>query len=73
MGAGALKPITVDDALDILGYEQPFEEIPFGSFTGNDTLGRWFLAINEHYGVKGSFCMTVKFQGKNKSEGNGLD
>ncbi|MGH0180297.1 UNVERIFIED_CONTAM: hypothetical protein FKN15_003392 [Acipenser sinensis] len=41
LGAGSLPPITQEEALLILGFQPPFEEIKFGPFTGNATLMRW--------------------------------
>ncbi|XP_010726919.1 basic immunoglobulin-like variable motif-containing protein [Meleagris gallopavo] len=40
LGAGSLPPITQEEALHILGFQPPFEEIRFGPFTGNTTLMR---------------------------------
>ena len=31
-------PITQEEALEVLGFEQPFGEIRFGPFTGNATV-----------------------------------
>lgn len=41
----SLPPITQEEALHILGFQPPFEEIRFGPFTGNTTLMRyvWFF------------------------------
>lgn len=33
-----LKPLSQEEALRILGYEAPFDQIRFGPFTGNKTL-----------------------------------
>lgn len=37
----SLPPITQEEALHILGFHPPFEEIKFGPFTGNATLMRY--------------------------------
>ncbi|XP_048453496.1 basic immunoglobulin-like variable motif-containing protein isoform X2 [Rhincodon typus] len=39
-GTGSLPPITQEEALHILGFHQPYEDIRFGPFTGNATLMR---------------------------------
>lgn len=41
LGAGSLPPISQEEALHILGFQPPFEEIKFGPFTGNATLMRY--------------------------------
>lgn len=33
-----LKPLSQEQALNILGFEAPFDDIRFGPFTGNKTL-----------------------------------
>lgn len=37
----SLPPITQEEALHILGFQPPFEDIRFGPFTGNTTLMRY--------------------------------
>lgn len=37
----SLPPISQEEALHILGFQPPFEEIKFGPFTGNATLMRY--------------------------------
>lgn len=69
MGAGNLPPITQEEALHILGFQPPFEEIRFGPFTGNTTLMRWFRQINDHFHVKGCSYFLYKPHGKNKTAG----
>ncbi|XP_005067423.1 basic immunoglobulin-like variable motif-containing protein isoform X1 [Mesocricetus auratus] len=69
MGAGNLPPITQEDALHILGFQPPFEDIRFGPFTGNTTLMRWFRQINDHFHVKGCSYVLYKPHGKNKTAG----
>ncbi|XP_071064311.1 DNA excision repair protein ERCC-5 [Dasypus novemcinctus] len=69
MGAGNLPPITQEEALHILGFQPPFEDIRFGPFTGNTTLMRWFRQINDHFHVKGYSYVLYKPHGKNKTAG----
>ncbi|XP_063316081.1 basic immunoglobulin-like variable motif-containing protein [Pelobates fuscus] len=69
LGTGSLPPITQEDALHILGFQPPFEEIRFGPFTGNTTLMRWFRQINDHFHVKGCSYVLYKPHGKNKTAG----
>ncbi|KAH0511724.1 Basic immunoglobulin-like variable motif-containing protein [Microtus ochrogaster] len=64
-----LPPITQEDALHILGFQPPFEDIRFGPFTGNTTLMRWFRQINDHFHVKGCSYVLYKPHGKNKTAG----
>nr|XP_045002129.1 basic immunoglobulin-like variable motif-containing protein isoform X2 [Jaculus jaculus] len=69
IGAGSLPPITQEEALHILGFQPPFEDIRFGPFTGNTTLMRWFRQINDHFHVKGCSYVLYKPHGKNKTAG----
>ncbi|KAF7252667.1 Basic immunoglobulin-like variable motif-containing protein [Varanus komodoensis] len=69
MGAGNLPPITQEEALHILGFQPPFEEIRFGPFTGNTTLMRWFRQINDNFHVKGCSYFLYKPHGKHKTAG----
>ncbi|XP_006846738.1 PREDICTED: DNA repair protein complementing XP-G cells-like isoform X1 [Chrysochloris asiatica] len=69
MGVGNLPPITQEEALHILGFQPPFEDIRFGPFTGNTTLMRWFRQINDHFHVKGCSYVLYKPHGKNKTAG----
>ncbi|KAM6382859.1 basic immunoglobulin-like variable motif-containing protein isoform 4-T9 [Alca torda] len=69
LGAGSLPPITQEEALHILGFQPPFEEIRFGPFTGNTTLMRWFRQINDHFRIKGCSYVLYKPHGKNKTAG----
>ncbi|XP_027413736.1 DNA repair protein complementing XP-G cells isoform X4 [Bos indicus x Bos taurus] len=69
MGAGNLPPISQEEALHILGFQPPFEDIRFGPFTGNTTLMRWFRQINDHFRVKGCSYVLYKPHGKNKTAG----
>ncbi len=41
MCISSLPPISQEEALHILGFQPPFEEIKFGPFTGNATLMRY--------------------------------
>ena len=47
LGNGSHRPITVEEALEVLGYELTAK---FGSFTGNLTLIKWFKILNNHFG-----------------------
>ncbi|XP_073425583.1 basic immunoglobulin-like variable motif-containing protein isoform X1 [Dendrobates tinctorius] len=69
LGSGSLPPLTQEEALHILGFQPPFEEIRFGPFTGNTTLMRWFRQINDHFHVKGCSYVLYKPHGKNKTAG----
>ncbi|XP_058885480.1 DNA excision repair protein ERCC-5 homolog isoform X2 [Acipenser ruthenus] len=69
LGAGSLPPITQEEALLILGFQPPFEEIKFGPFTGNATLMRWFRQINDNFRVRGCSYILYKPHGKNRTAG----
>ncbi|XP_017278874.1 basic immunoglobulin-like variable motif-containing protein [Kryptolebias marmoratus] len=69
MGAGSLPPISQEEALHILGFQPPFEEIRFGPFTGNATLMRWFRQINDNFRVRGCSYILYKPHGKHKTAG----
>ncbi|XP_028856595.1 basic immunoglobulin-like variable motif-containing protein [Denticeps clupeoides] len=69
IGAGSLPPISQEEALHILGFQPPFEEIKFGPFTGNTTLMRWFRQINDHFRVRGCSYILYKPHGKHKTAG----
>ncbi|XP_048055719.1 basic immunoglobulin-like variable motif-containing protein [Chanodichthys erythropterus] len=69
LGAGSLPPISQEEALNILGFQPPFEDIKFGPFTGNATLMRWFRQINENFRVRGCSYILYKPHGKHKTAG----
>ncbi|XP_062279944.1 basic immunoglobulin-like variable motif-containing protein [Scomber scombrus] len=69
VGAGSLPPISQEEALHILGFQPPFEEIKFGPFTGNATLMRWFRQINDNFRVRGCSYILYKPHGKHKTAG----
>lgn len=69
IGAGSLPPISQEEALQILGFQPPFEEIKFGPFTGNATLMRWFRQINDNFRVRGCSYILYKPHGKHKTAG----
>ncbi|KAK9518840.1 hypothetical protein VZT92_021609 [Zoarces viviparus] len=69
LGAGSLPPISQEEALHILGFQPPFEEIKFGPFTGNATLMRWFRQINDNFRMRGCSYILYKPHGKHKTAG----
>ncbi|EGR29601.1 immunoglobulin-like variable motif protein, putative [Ichthyophthirius multifiliis] len=74
LGVGNLPPISVEEALQILGIEQEgklFADTEFGSFTGNGTLIRWFKLICKHFQVDGTAFIFWKLCGDNAT--NGVD
>ncbi|GAA6102545.1 basic immunoglobulin-like variable motif-containing protein [Tachysurus ichikawai] len=73
LGAGSLPPISQEEALYILGFQPPFEDIRFGPFTGNATLMRWFRQINDHFRVRGCSYILYKPHGKHKTAGETAD
>uniref|UniRef100_A0A4W3H3L6 Basic, immunoglobulin-like variable motif containing n=1 Tax=Callorhinchus milii TaxID=7868 RepID=A0A4W3H3L6_CALMI len=68
-GTGSLPPITQEEALHILGFQEPYEDIKFGPFTGNATLMRWFRQLNDHFHMKGCCYVLYKPNGKNRTVG----
>ncbi|KAM8875278.1 basic immunoglobulin-like variable motif-containing protein [Spinachia spinachia] len=69
LGAGSLPPLSQEEALHILGFQPPFEEIKFGPFTGNATLMRWFRQINDNFRVRGCSYILYKPHGRHKTAG----
>jgi hypothetical protein len=53
--------------MDILGFKPPYDQILFGTFTGNNTLIRWFEELNKSYGVEGNAKILYKVHGKDKT------
>ncbi|KAL8612220.1 hypothetical protein ACOMHN_028917 [Nucella lapillus] len=64
-GNGTHSPITQEEALSILGYQEPFGKIRFGPLTSNTVLLKWFQQLNDHFQVSGRGCYLYKPQGKN--------
>uniref|UniRef100_A0A671R4M7 Basic immunoglobulin-like variable motif-containing protein n=1 Tax=Sinocyclocheilus anshuiensis TaxID=1608454 RepID=A0A671R4M7_9TELE len=65
----SLPPMSQEEALHILDFQPPFEDIKFGPFTGNATLMRWFRQINDHFRVRGCSYILYKPHGKHKTAG----
>lgn len=59
----ARPPVSQEEIMTILGFQPPFGEIPWGPFTGNATLIRWFNALNQHFGQKGRAYILYKVHG----------
>ena len=38
LGVGSKTPVSTEEALEFIGFKPPYNNIGFGSFTGNDTL-----------------------------------
>ena len=55
--------LTQEQALEILGFAQPFDEIRFGPFSGNSSILRWFNILCKHFGVKGQARIFYKPNG----------
>lgn len=66
LGVGDKQPITTEEALLTLGIEAPYQDVNFGSFTGNGTLKDWFAKLNRAYGVRGNVKTIFKLHGKGK-------
>ena len=63
LGVGSKQPISTEEALEVLGFQPPYQNVSFGSFTGNDTLIQWFGLLNRKYGVKGESSIVYKKHG----------
>lgn len=64
LGTGTQRPISTEEALEALGFRPPYDNINFGSLTGNDTLIAWFYLLCRHYKVKGKAKIMWKLHGK---------
>jgi hypothetical protein len=69
LGAGTHRPISTEEALEVLGFKPPYQGVAFGSFTGNDTLLLWFNLLNKFFGVKGEARISFKLRGRDAIEG----
>jgi hypothetical protein len=69
LGAGDHRPISTEEALEVLGFKPPYHEVKFGSFTGNDTLIQWFGLLNKFYKVKGTARICFKLHGASITSG----
>ncbi|RUS75066.1 hypothetical protein EGW08_017172, partial [Elysia chlorotica] len=67
LGYGSLKPLTQETAMSILGFQQPYDKIKFGAFTGNLALIPGEL--NTNFRVKGKCYFLYKPQGRNRTPG----
>ena len=47
------RAISQEEAMNVLGFQPPYNEIRFGPFTGNKTLLKWFQTLNQYYKVQG--------------------
>lgn len=56
-------PFTQEEIISTLGFSAPYGDIPWGSFTGNITLIRWFNALNAYFGFKGKAYILYKVHG----------
>ena len=50
LGAGTHRPISTEEALEVLGFKPPYQGVSFGAFTGNNTLIQWFGLLNKYFG-----------------------
>jgi len=46
------RPISTEEALEVLGFKPPYSNFDFGTFTGNDTLIQWFALLNKYFQVE---------------------
>jgi hypothetical protein len=68
LGAGKHRPISTEEALEVLGFKPPYSNFDFGSFTGNDTLIQWFALLCKFFQVKGGKAQILwKPRGKSQT------
>lgn len=67
LGHGNLPPMSQEKALTLLGFEPPFYNIKFGSFTGNKTLIKWFKNLNRQMNVSGDARIFWKLHGEDRT------
>jgi hypothetical protein len=67
LGTGSHRPISTEEALEVLGFKPPYNDVKFGSFTGNDTLVQWFGNLNRFYKVQGEARICYKLHGNNQT------
>ena len=63
LGVGTMRPISTEEALEVLGFKPPYTNVKFGSFTGNDTLIQWFGLLNRFFKVNGEAKICFKLHG----------
>lgn len=69
LGVGNHRPISTEEALEVLGFRPPYTNVDFGSFTGNETLIQWFSLLNKYFKVKGQAQIAWKLHGKTQTHG----
>ena len=69
LGVGDKQPISTEEALEVLGFKPPYNNVAFGSFTGNETLILWFSLLNKFYGTSGEGRISFKLHGKSITHG----
>eukprot|EP00761_Pharyngomonas_kirbyi_P014546 gb/GECH01014576.1/.p1 GENE.gb/GECH01014576.1/~~gb/GECH01014576.1/.p1 ORF type:complete len:466 (+),score=90.73 gb/GECH01014576.1/:1-1398(+) len=69
LGYGNRDPITQEQALNILGFQEPFTHIRFGPFTGNTSLFKWFRVLNKELNVEGNATYLWKAHGRGRQIG----
>ncbi|KAG2373914.1 hypothetical protein C9374_011579 [Naegleria lovaniensis] len=75
LGHGDLPILTQEEVLTLLGFSEPFHEIRFGPFCGNETIMQWFKELLSLFGMEGEACIFWKCKGLHttKPSGNVLD
>lgn len=70
LGVGGKNPISTEEALEVLGFKPPYNNVSFGDFTGNDTLIQWYGLLNRKYGVRGDASIVFKMHGASITHNN---
>jgi hypothetical protein len=69
LGTGTHRPISTEEALEVIGITPPYDGIKFGSFTGNEALLFWFDMLNKHFGTFGRAKISFKRCGRDTTPG----
>jgi len=69
LGHGSHRPISTEEALEVVGFKPPYGDISFGKITGNDTLIKWFKLLNLKFGMKGEARISFKLHGASITHG----
>lgn len=63
------SPLTQEEALRHLGYQEPFEDIKFGKFTGNLKILDWFRDLCDKFQIAANSYILYKPRGRQRTCG----
>ena len=73
LGHGTLAPVSVEEALELVGFKPPYFGVKFGTFTSNKLLIEYFTKLNEKFGVSGSAHIFYKPSGREDTTSQSSD